>query len=115
MERTGLQVLLVVIIEAFAAIVAAVLIAGLSMKTIAIRVRLWGLNPIVRSLFVGIVLGPIAGSFMGTLAVVSLRDGDNETVHFWSAMIGVSRMFGLAGAIGGAMFWLTIRPEPVRR
>jgi len=44
---------------------------------------------------------------MGTLSVVLLRNDGQEAVLFWSAMIGVSRMFGLAGAIGGATFWFS--------
>jgi hypothetical protein len=99
--------------EAFFAVVAMTL-AALARRVIRWRARRdWYIPPALFAVWVGLVLGPVAGALMAVSAVLTLRAG--LFVSFWDGMVGISRMYGFAGGVGAFVFWLATGWDFARR
>jgi hypothetical protein len=116
-ELTAIDALLILGLEAVTALLAARIIALITMKAAVSGDRRPEVIAGLRSVLVGVALGPFAGAIsLGTLVAISLGHGASDRLGGLSdGMIGVSRLYPLAGVVGGVTFWLIVRGRMARR
>jgi hypothetical protein len=102
-RTTGERALFLFGLESVTAVLAAVLIAALTMSGVGRRTA-WASG--LRAAIIGLALGPVGGMILAILAMASLRASAPASIRFWDGMVDVAPRFGLAGALGAATYWL---------